>query len=554
MGKKMYLSMGLVVMVAVAVLAMGAAALYGRSRKVPDRIEVVGPFEVVTHTSRHSTGWNEGHLGIRTAEHYSLRFRGRLFAFDGKAGMWGDQTSRYKTFNSIITFPSPEPAVVVNVGDPNNASFFYLVREEGGQAVARYLGESSGGVSAEWLDPPAAEVLEVKDIALHRGHMEGGRWLLLGEYTVLDTRSLFSYVLRPAAGFSPNNFKPVMAMSPAGGSFVRYGCSTDPSNLDMLAVFKIESGDSYSLYIDRTRMRFNLWEEIDTAWLDHHFEWKEGSDGHLRLSEREEFKPLPYHGRLRRDHGSREYSVKPVKPEMHDRFIAFLKSGYGAEIQPPVPNSPARTFLIDQRKINVMLFEDSLGIWMDLETDNQLVEEIAKNFDGVLATCELDGLFESVPPGHHPPPASATGGAGNLRATVVLSEDVAAFVDVWNRPTAAGQPPIWTINHVTVGKPVCAFVLFSGCARDAEGGASLKASFDVLRPDGSSVVTVADIPIWNAPAPPETHLQMAEQRWEIVFDGEERSGIYRIRSSVCDLIAENCVELSLPFEFMDIFP
>ena len=555
MGKKMHHSMGLTVLVAVAALAIGAAALYGRSRKLPDKIEVVGPFEVVTHTSRYTTGWNEGSLGTGTTEHYSLRYRGQLFAFDGKAGLWGEETKRYETSRSIITFPSPEPAVVVNVGDPNNTSFFYLVREEGDQAVAQYLGESSAGVSAEWLDPPADEIPKQKSIALHRGHLEGGRWLLLGEYTVLDTRSLKSYAIKPAEHFSPNNFKTVMAMSPAGGSFVRYGCSMDPTNTDMLAVFEIESGDSYSLYIDRDRMRYNLWEEIGAAWLDHHFEWKEGTDGHLRLSERAEFEPLPYRGCLWNDHGHREYKLMPVKPEMRDRFIAFLESAYGAEIQPRTsPHSTADRFLIGQSEINVALFENSLGMWMDIGTDSQFVEEIARSFDEVLSTGELDGLFETIPADHHPPPSSATGWAANFRATVVLTEDAAAFCDLWRRPTTAGQPPIRTINHVIVGKPVCAFVLFSGCARDAEGGGSVKASFEVVRADGSTVVTANDIPMWNAPAPPETHLQMAEQRWEVVFDEEERPGTLRLRTLVCDQVADLCVELSLPFDFKAALP
>ena len=174
MGKKMLFTIGLVAMVTVATLAIvGSATLYSCSRKALDKIEVVGPFEVVTHTTRYATGWNTGRLGTATTEHYSLRFQGQPFAFDGKSGMWGDETKRYKAFNSIITFPAPEPAVVVNVGDPNNTSFFYLVREKGGKAVAQYLGQSSGGVSAEWLDPPANEVLKVKNIALHRGRMEG---------------------------------------------------------------------------------------------------------------------------------------------------------------------------------------------------------------------------------------------------------------------------------------------------------------------------------------------------------------------------------------------
>ncbi len=54
MGKKMIFTMGLVAMA--AALVIGAAALYRCSRKTPDKIEVVGPLEVVTHTTRYMTG------------------------------------------------------------------------------------------------------------------------------------------------------------------------------------------------------------------------------------------------------------------------------------------------------------------------------------------------------------------------------------------------------------------------------------------------------------------------------------------------------------------
>jgi hypothetical protein len=401
MGKKMLLAMGLAAIVAVAALAVGAVALYGRSKRVPDKIEVFGPFEVVTHTTRFMTGWNEGRLGTGTSENYSLRHRGRPFAFEGKSGMEGDQTLRYETFNSIITFPSSEPAILVNVGDPNNTSFYYLVREEEGKAVAQYLGQSRGGVSAEWLDPPAGAAPTEKDVALHRGRLEGGRWLLLGEHTVLDTRNLRSYPLKPAAGFSVNQFKAVIAMSPGGGSFVRFGCSMDASNTPLLAVYEIEGGAAHILPIDAARMRFNDWAEIDAAWLDHHFEWKKAADGRLRLSKRESFKPLPYHGSFRHDplDGYREYNLQPVKPEMRDRVIAFLEREYQAKLQQRGQHETSDTFLVGERKIHVMLHEKSLGIWMDRGTDTRLVEEIAGKFDAVLATGELDGLFEPATSG-----------------------------------------------------------------------------------------------------------------------------------------------------------
>lgn len=396
----MLLATGLVAIVAVALAGVGAAALYRRSKKIPDKVEVFGPFEVVTHTYRFMTGWNEGRLGTGTGENYSLRHRGKPFAFEGKAGMWGDQTFRYEVFNSAVTFPSPEPAVLLNVGDPNNTNFYYLVREEGGKAAAQYLGQSSGGVSAEWLDPPPGAVPEEKDVGLHRGRLEGGRWLLLGEHTVLDTRTLRGHALVPAKGFSVNQFKPAIAMSPDGGNFVRFGYSMESSSAPMLAVYEIESGASYTLPVDPARMRYNDWPEIDAAWLDHHFEWRKAEGGRLRLAERAGFTPLPYRGSLKLDplDGYREYNLQPVRPEMRDRVIAFLEREYGAKLQPRGQYETSDTFLVGERKIYVMQNGGALGVWMDRGTDTRLVEDFAKRFDAVLATGELDGLFETPAP------------------------------------------------------------------------------------------------------------------------------------------------------------
>ncbi len=119
----------------------------------------------------------------------------------------------------------------------------------------------------------------------------------------------------------------------------------------------------------------------------------------------------------------------------------------------------------------------------------------------------------------HAPPASATARSEDFRATLVLAEDKAAFQDVWDRPTTAKEPAIWTLDHVVVGEPAYAFVLFSGCAPDAAGRCPLVASIEILRPDGSSLVNVPDIPLWNAPPPPVKHLQIAEQSLEIVVEG-----------------------------------
>ena len=124
MGKRVHISIGGTLILAMVSLFVWVALASCKSEAIPEEVEVFGSFEVVTHTHRFVSGWNTGRLGRSTTENYSLRYRSRPFSFEGKAGMWGDHVKRYETFNSIITFPSVKPAVVGNVGDPNNESYY----------------------------------------------------------------------------------------------------------------------------------------------------------------------------------------------------------------------------------------------------------------------------------------------------------------------------------------------------------------------------------------------------------------------------------------------
>ena len=141
------------VRVAAGCLLVMSVAGCAPAQTTPDTFESVGNFEIVTHTIHFKTGWNEGRIRNATTEAYSLRFRGEPLTIEGKAGMWGDKTMVYDRVDAVITFAASEPAIIVNVGDPNNSSFYYLVRDRDDRPLVEYLGDSSGGVSAGWLDP-----------------------------------------------------------------------------------------------------------------------------------------------------------------------------------------------------------------------------------------------------------------------------------------------------------------------------------------------------------------------------------------------------------------
>ncbi|MEP6573285.1 MAG: hypothetical protein ABJD11_11345 [Gemmatimonadota bacterium] len=370
---------------------MGFVVAY-RVGRVPDRSQSVGPFEVVTQPMRFSPGWETGRARKSSTDSYSLRYKGHPFSFVGKAGMFSDSTATYDYFNAMFTFPAPTPAVVVNVGDPNNRSFFYLVREVDGAAKADLLGEESGGVSGDWLDPAPGDSSGQRDVAVHWRELGPGRWLLLGQYTVLDVQTFTTHHLTQSEDASLNDFKAPIVMSPDGRSFVRFGYLLK-DNAPALVIFDMISGNPYTLPIVRSVMRFNGWEEIDAGWVNHYFEWRRVQDVD-RLVQREKVVSLPYHGTLTVDgEGYREYRVQLVKEAMRDSIAAFLEQEFGARQLPPREYASSLELEIGKEAVHVMYTDDHVGVWMERGTNTRLVAEIAARFDAALKTGKFDALF-----------------------------------------------------------------------------------------------------------------------------------------------------------------
>jgi hypothetical protein len=364
-----------------------------RSRALPERVENVGGIEIVTHPISYVAGFNEGRLTRAVTEHYSLRHQGTRVSFPGRSGMFGDDTVTYERFNSIITFPTSEPAVLVNVGDPNNSSFYYLVREKNGALVFEHVADGRGGVSADWLDP--SEEIAERHVAVHRRHLEGGRYLLLDQFAVLDTKTLVSHRFEYNPAGHVNQFKAPIMMSPDQRSFVRMGSGPTPDNLPVLVVFDFLTPTSYVLPIERSVMRYNDWVEVDRVWLDRHFEWTRANGGHDTLVRRASFTPLPYRGHRPvspDDSTYREYNLMRVVPEMKDTLIAFIEREFKAERVPTGERASVELKIGDQ-VVNILLHDVQVGLWMERGLDGALVYEIGDRFDAVLAAGTHDRLF-----------------------------------------------------------------------------------------------------------------------------------------------------------------
>jgi hypothetical protein len=365
---------------------------HARIFSAPDSVEVFGAFEIVTRASELA------------GTDYVLKYRGTAYSFEGKSGMFGDRTVRYKTFNAMFTFATGTPTILVNVGDPNNASFFYLLRDINGKAEAQFVGEANGDVTAKWIDPPAVHITNLWDAKQHRGRLAGGRWLLVAKYTAIDMQNLKVYSLAQARTHddpSPSDWMPVIAMAPDQLSFVRYGSfqrivDNRIKNEEVMIVTELTTERWYMLPIRRSIERYNYYgEDVNAAWLSHYFTWQTEPGKPARMIARGNVKPRPYVGHRPYKPGDFSYPtyrLTNASAQLRDAFLEYLvKVEHGTQ-RPDSPGGDA-SVTIGNATVNLTQQKDDIALWMDSGKATSLVYEIGDRFDALLATGAYDRYF-----------------------------------------------------------------------------------------------------------------------------------------------------------------
>ncbi len=366
-----------------------------RTLRVSDTTESFGAFELVTRGN------------ALAGTDYILQYRGVPFEFVGKAGMFGDKTARYKTFNAVFTIAplvSGTPAILVNVGDPNNDSVFYLLRDVDGKPVAQYVGAANGVVTANWIDPPAASISNVWDAKAHRGRLAGGRWLLVGKFTAIDMQDFRVYPLaqvRTAEDPSPNEWMPVIGMSPDQLSFVRYGSfqrivDHRIQNEEVLIVTELTTERWYMVPIRRSIERYNSYiDDVNAVWLNYYFTWRTEPGKPAHLVARNDVKPRPYIGHRPyppSDPSYPVYRLTSVSTKMRGAFLEYLERVEGGKRRPDSPGG-AVSVTIGGATVYLTPQYDWLDLWMDGDKKTSAVYDIGDRFDAVLATGAYDKFF-----------------------------------------------------------------------------------------------------------------------------------------------------------------
>lgn len=366
----------------------------------PIRTEQVGPFEVQTIAS----GFSEVRFGSQPGTwmahgKLAVRLGGEPIRFEIADPSDGTVT-RTEQADVVAELAGPRPALLVQVDSRREAGPCHLVTSDSAEPAVTVI-EPCGspryatpltGDPARWT---AARNREVPEGRIDRTTFDTpGLYHLTG--VVLDTRS--HEVRRYATGNQGNLIEriPPLGVSPDGQSFVRLEFGENSGDPERLVVLRLTDGERYRVAIDPARMRYQDMDQIDPAWVMHHFAWQRDPAGHDVLVERAGFTPLPWRGTLTLDYsGYREYRIGPALAGLRPALIDFLVAEFQAQRLPAEEADFSHEVVIGGDTVHISFREEDhhVGVWMDRGTDTQLVATIAERFDAALATRRYDHLM-----------------------------------------------------------------------------------------------------------------------------------------------------------------
>jgi hypothetical protein len=212
---------------------------------------------------------------------------------------------------------------------------------------------------------------------------------------ILDTRSLTSATFLFPEDTRPNTAVPPLDLSPDEHSFV--WLADELEEKPQLGVTNWRSNRSYTLPIDRTRMRFNAESSFTPAWVRHHFAWQRGADGEDVLVERRDFVPLPHRGDLTlgKPGGYQSYTLRPGNDQLRDAVVDVLSHDLGGELMQE-ELSGFRRVRVRGKAVTVTAVGSPsyVSVTMDMDgSDPEVMSAIGAAVDAALASGRYDALF-----------------------------------------------------------------------------------------------------------------------------------------------------------------
>ena len=340
----------LMVLLQAACGSTGAVGATPAAPGLPAGTVVHGPFEIVASVKRISAGGFPNTSGNpfvkREVSEFELRWRGKPVV---------DAQGNQRFWRVLRLQGAPRPAVLLVTTQ------FMLATEdaEGRLQLTQFNAQASSMVEVQWLDsangqPGPSQTFGISAIAdLQAGtQLAGGRWLRVGSRSVLDTSTLTVFGVDPWVPIVPGvpvtsmsrEGDQVRAFSPGRTQYVLAAAGTDYSRADRaqaygLLVVDIASGKATELRADRRRFRFAQTEDVDAAWIDHHYRWQRDAAGRERLLPRERFAPWPWRAKVE-PAVTGHWSLRV--PRIDAAFVPVVRRLLEREsgVQMPAPSDP----------------------------------------------------------------------------------------------------------------------------------------------------------------------------------------------------------------------
>lgn len=383
---------------------------------------VHGPFEIVVGTRRLSTGAFPNTSGnpfaSRSVSDYRLQWKGRPVDT-------GPEPDRWWRVLRLVDAPTPALLLVT--------TRFTLASEDdqGRLRLQPINAEASSNVEVQWLDaddgqPGPTQAYGIEAVAdLEAGtRLQGGRWLRIGSRTVLDVSTLTLHPVDPWVPHVPGvpvtslsrQGDTVRAFSPGRSHYVLMAGGPDHGREDRrqawgLLVVDIARGTASELRFERQRYRFASPDEVDAAWVSHHFEWRRDAAGVEQLAPRARFTPWPWRAQFRRGGGAGEIHLPRMDARFMPTLAALVAAQPGARVSPDEGPAAATgmTIELDGCRLRARAAgadrrddgDQHIGIWPEAATPGAatptgcepVLRRLAGVIDRELATGRHDALI-----------------------------------------------------------------------------------------------------------------------------------------------------------------
>lgn len=353
----------------------------------PVRQQSVGPFEVATIVSNLFD--IEGASGKSAASMFRVTYQGIPVA-------------GIDSVDAVAVLPGDPPALLVRTGDADAGTARCIMLAEGSDGVATTdAGRCNGAFGGEILTADAAAWHALHDTVAPRGWLDRATFRVPGLYRlgggILDTEARAFAAAEPPSEPPPINGLPPVSLSPDRRSYAWFthdGSDDKP----VLCVTNWTDDATYTVPIDRARMRYSDYKLIDPAWVAHHFTWERGTDGTERLTPRTDFTPLPYRGEreVDRDGKVTAYYLKPGGTELRNALVDAMVRDLGGARMPDELNGYHRVVKFGDKLVKAAYVSGGgfVSISMDFgSVDPELITRIADQLDAIIATGKYDALF-----------------------------------------------------------------------------------------------------------------------------------------------------------------